>query len=476
MALAIDLTLACCATQAQSQDPYGGAGQPFTPQPRFNPYNYLMPGPPADLGTVTRPSGWPGSPPPQDPPRRYARAAPPRRRTPQPPARRAQHLANKRLRASPGRNLPAVRQARAPTGWTSRNRCSTTRSISTAPASSRRVGPEVIQENEINGYVEEVMQANASKIPKNQAAQFREKLMRDRLNHLIEVKLAIVDAQRKVPPDAYPKIVEDLGGQFEKSMVKKKLKDMNLTSRIDLDEKLRERGTTLEREKQAFIEQQLAYGWIAQQTKSKHDPSHQDMVAYYLEHLDKYSFPAKARWEEIRLRVTNYPSREAACYALGALGNAVVRGAKFADVARARSQGPTASIGGQYDWTSQGSLALSIIDQSLFSLNVGQLSPILDDGRSPTISIVRVIERTDAGREEFSEVQDEIKEKLMEAHRAKDKDKIHVYIEKLRRDEDLDDLRRPAADRSSRGPSAGPGSDPVDLHAPEHIQRPGNAG
>ena len=64
-------------------------------------------------------------------------------------------------------------------------------------------------------------------------------------------------------------------------------------------------------------------------------------------------------------------------------------------------------------------------------MNVGQLSPILDDGRSPTISIVRVIERTDAGREEFSEVQDEIKEKLMEAHRAKDKDKIHVYIEKL---------------------------------------------
>jgi hypothetical protein len=369
-------------------------------------------GPPAEVGSTTRPSGWPGSAPPQDPPpRRYAR----------PGAATGQQPAGDQPGDQPRANFTDVEKSMQFDAL----------DLDGARVVAR-VGPELIQENEISGYVEEFMQANAGKIPKNQAAQFREKLTRDRLNHLIEVKLAVVDAQRKVPPDAYPKIVEDLGGQFERSMVKKKLKEMKLNSRAELDEKLRERGTTLEREKQAFIEQQMAYGWIAQQTKSKHDPSHQDMVAYYLEHLEQYSFPAKARWEEIRVRVTNYPSRKEAQYALGALGNAVMRGAKFGDVARARSQGPTASVGGQYDWTSQGSLASEIIDQALFSLEIGKLSPILDDGRSPTISIIRVVERTEAGREEFSEVQAEIKEKLMEAHRAKEKDKIHDYIEKLR--------------------------------------------
>ncbi len=114
------------------------------------------------------------------------------------------------------------------------------------------------------------------------------------------------------------------------------------------------------------------------------------------------------------------------------MGDAVLRSANFAEVARARSQGPTASVGGQYDWTSEGSLASDLLDRAIFTLPVGRMSPILDDGRSPTISIVRVIERTEAGRQAFTEVQSEIKEKLQIAHTEKDKEKLHEYVAKLR--------------------------------------------
>ncbi len=208
---------------------------------------------------------------------------------------------------------------------------------------------------------------------------------------------------------------------------------MNLKTRIDLDNKLREHGSSLEREKQNFVEQQLAFGWIAQQTRTKHETTHEDMLAYYLEHIEDYSFPAKARWEELRIRTSNFPNRAAARQALAEMGDAVVvRGANFADVARARSQGPTAPIGGQYDWTTEGSLASDALDRAIFSLPIGRMSQILDDGRGPTISIVRVIERTEAGREPFTEVQASIKDKLKNAHSEKDKQKLHDYVEKLR--------------------------------------------
>ena len=50
--------------------------------------------------------------------------------------------------------------------------------------------------------------------------------------------------------------------------------------------------------------------WVAQQTKTKHEATHEDMLAYYLEHTEDYSFKAKARWEERRLSA-RYPAYDA---------------------------------------------------------------------------------------------------------------------------------------------------------------------
>src|SRR5262249_18764992 len=161
---------------------------------------------------------------------------------------------------------------------------------------------------------------------------------RDMLNHLIEIKLGLVDAQRKIPPENYPKVQESIGEQYETKEVKELLKKYNLTSRLELDERLREQGSSLEHAKRAFVEEQMAMGWVWQQNKTKREITHKDLLAYYVEHLeDQYSFPAQARWEELRVRVGKYRNRQHAIWALGEMGNAVARGANFADVARARS-------------------------------------------------------------------------------------------------------------------------------------------
>ena len=73
------------------------------------------------------------------------------------------------------------------------------------------------------------------------------------------------------------------------------------------------------------------------------------------------------------------------------MGNAVLRGASFAVVARRESNGPRAEDGGRYDWTNQGSLASEKLDHAIFSLPVDVMSDIIEDQFG--FHIVRVVER-----------------------------------------------------------------------------------
>ena len=76
----------------------------------------------------------------------------------------------------------------------------------------------------------------------------------------------------------------------------------------------------------------------------------------------------------------HFSSRQEA-YRAFEMGNEVLRGGDFATMAQARSHGPTASKGGQHDWTSKGSLVSKEIDAAIFSLTVGRMSQIIEDSK-----------------------------------------------------------------------------------------------
>ena len=111
---------------------------------------------------------------------------------------------------------------------------------------------------------------------------------------------------------------------------------------------------------------------------------------------------------------------------LAAMGNEVMQGKPFADVARARSEGATAATGGSFDWTTKGSLVSKVVDEAVFTLPVSQLSAILDDGSA--LHIVRVTERTDAGRVAFIEAQVEIRGKLQDERRKRQMDEYLTTV------------------------------------------------
>ena len=101
----------------------------------------------------------------------------------------------------------------------------------------------------------------------------------------------------------------------------------------------------------------------------------------------------------------------------------------FTELAKAKSHGLNAKDGGLYEWTTRGALKAAAIDEAIFSLEIGRLSPILET--ETAFHIVRVIERKDAGRKPFTEVQNDIRDRLKdERFRAA----AEKYIAKLRND------------------------------------------
>ena len=111
------------------------------------------------------------------------------------------------------------------------------------------------------------------------------------------------------------------------------------------------------------------------------------------------------------------------------MGNQVLRGAELATVAKKFSQGATAAEGGYHDWTTKGSLVSDVLDDAIFTLPVNRLSLKLEDNTG--FHIVRVSEREEARRIEFTEAQDAIREKLQEDDRKR---QIREYIDKLHKD------------------------------------------
>ena len=269
----------------------------------------LMPGPPGDVGTPTRPAGWPGAPPVQN--------------TMVPPNGMTANRAASNGFAPPGApnnapvaggNLAGGATAVTNGKWTEGERVLEFDDLDLDGARViARVGTEVIQEIEVKAYINDIIEANGARIPPAQLEKVREKLTRDRLAHLVEIKLCLVDAKKQGSRGSLSEDSSKASARnSRKSEVKKQAQAIESADGGDLEAKMREHGSSLEREKQAFVEQQLAFGWIAQQTKMKHETTHEDLLAYYLQHIEDFSFPAKARWEELRVRTPNFPNRMAA--------------------------------------------------------------------------------------------------------------------------------------------------------------------
>lgn len=290
-----------------------------------------------------------------------------------------------------------------------------------------RVGPEVVLEGDLLTPSALVWLDKVSGgLTPEQIRELKGQICRQVIKQHVESLIVYVDACRTIPEDRLPEIEAKVNEAFDQQQLPRLVKDAGVANALEYDQQLRSRGQSLDRIRKTFFERALAQQWIQQKVMEEGEIPHAEMIAWYQNHLDEYEFPAKARFEQLTVKINAAHPRGQAWSMLAAMGNEVMQGKPFADVARARSEGPTAATGGAYDWTTKGSLVSKMVDDAVFTLPVGQLSAILEDGTA--LHIVRVTERTDAGRTSFIEAQVGIRDKLQDEHRKREMDEYLVAV------------------------------------------------
>jgi hypothetical protein len=288
-----------------------------------------------------------------------------------------------------------------------------------------RIGNLVVLDGELLGAADEIIKQNLDKmpleqrqsIPPNELEAQRVLILQQLLRRRIETLLIFLDAKRGIPTERWPDVESQIAKYFEDEEVDRLMKRVGTGTRRELEQKLRAVGTSIERERRGFIENTLAQQWAHQQIQRNEEITYDQMKTYYSGHREEFAKPARASWEELMVRTANYPSRQDAYAAVARMGNQVLAGAPLAEVARAGSDGTTASDGGRRPWTTKDSLAIAEINRALFSQPIGKLGPIIQSDVG--YHILRVTAREEAAVTPFLDAQTEIRQKIAEQRTEK---------------------------------------------------------
>jgi parvulin-like peptidyl-prolyl isomerase len=199
---------------------------------------------------------------------------------------------------------------------------------------------------------------------------------------------------------------------FQESELPRQYKKFGVHTVSEVDQKLREQGSSFESARLDFIDQMLAHLYRSDVVPKDPEVAMIEIRNYYDDHQDAYTVKAQARWEQLTATFARCGDRYATLATINEMGREAYFGGNMQAVAKAKSQEPFGARGGVHDWTNQGALASAILEGQIFTLPLGVMSEVIEDDDG--MHIVRVLERKAAGVKPISEVQDEIREKLKE--------------------------------------------------------------
>jgi parvulin-like peptidyl-prolyl isomerase len=291
------------------------------------------------------------------------------------------------------------------------------------------VGNQPILAGDLLGRINELLEPYKDQAPEEQLEQQRWLLMEKMLPSAIESKMVFLDFIRNLEKERIDAIRTNIYKQYDEKQLPKMVEQAKLNSTAELEDRLRALGSSIESSRRSFFEQVAAREMIRREGEDEREVTHDDLLAHYRDRSAEFDVAARARWEQLTVKFSAFPTKRDAYKALADMGNAVLRGARLDAVARKSSQGPTARNGGQHDWTTRGSLVSTVLDEAIFELPVGKLSDILEDDDS--FHIVRVIEREAGGLTPFVKAQVAIRDKIKDERREV---KVKEYLERLKRD------------------------------------------
>jgi len=267
----------------------------------------------------------------------------------------------------------------------------------------------------IDTRIEKVLEKAGDYVPEDQVRLARIQMTRALLAQAIQRRMMresyLIDQVGTQDADKRREADETLQAKarqmfFETEMAEL-MEQYDVQTASELDEKLREKGTSLPIRQREFVDAMLGHLFIRGKVNKDPAVSLAEILRYYQTHQEEFHHKARARWEQLTVRFDRFATRKEAYDAIWAMGREAFFGGNMQAVAKEKSQEPFASSGGLHDWTNQGSLASRVLDEQIFSLPTDAMSQIIED--EVGYHIVRVLEREPAGMTPLSEVQDDIR-------------------------------------------------------------------
>ncbi len=283
-----------------------------------------------------------------------------------------------------------------------------------------------------DGAVEEIKQNN---IPNpEQTIEQRDK---DQLKDLINQQLLIQKGQ-------------DLGYTADTELIKRLdeiRKQVGAKDMDDLAKVAEQQGVSYEDFKNNLRNQLISQHVIQSEVGSHIQITPNDVKQFYEAHKADMEQPEQVRLSEILVPVAtpkgpdgkDIPSAEPTPEAVAAaeakakeLYDKISKGAKFEDVAKAESAGPTAANGGDLGYFKRGALAKELEDKT-FAMKGGQVAEPIRTKQG--FVILKVAEHTESGVPEMKKVEQAIQERL---YYTKLEPAMNDYLKKLREDAYID--------------------------------------
>ncbi len=271
-------------------------------------------------------------------------------------------------------------------------------------------GSPIFASDILERYGKQLMMAQ-QKMPPKQFQKARLQLIQRDLKPYIERKLLVLKLKSTLTKTQLEMIDEQLDKVFEKE-IDRLQKELKAGSKLELAEKLKQQGTSLEQLREAFASQQLAMEYLRTKSKVKQKIGRPDLLRYYQDHIEEYSHTAKSRWQQIAVSFAKHDGKQNALKHLNQAIKELRANKEFSSVAKKYSDGIEAARGGKWDWVQKGSLADEKLEKIIFESPVGTISQVIVSEDSYTI--VKVLERIEAGQKPFKDLQDEIKKNIKE--------------------------------------------------------------
>jgi peptidyl-prolyl cis-trans isomerase SurA len=256
---------------------------------------------------------------------------------------------------------------------------------------------------------------------------------RQTLAALIDRSLLVQDAKRHIKDKKMlDRVFEEADRIWHDDEIIPLQRQYAVDSEQKLKEKLAEEGRSLDAMHQSYQRAFLAENYLRERLRDRMKIELPDLLRYYNDPVHGHEFdrPAQITWRELVVEVDQHKSREGALKKANDLWEKLRRGADFAKLARAESDGPTSSRrDGGLMHTTPGSYAVKSINDALGSLPIGQVSKVIEGPDS--FHIIKVENRRAAGPASFEEVQDQIGPILL---KERFRQETTAFIAKLQKD------------------------------------------